>query len=262
MNGQPHRFLTLRALAITTVAVLLTAAMVVLGLWQLGVYDDRQHDDARVKANGPALELADVIGPDDPFPADGAGQPVTVTGRYLPQEQIAVRQVAGRSPQRGFAVVTPLLLDGGSAVLVVRGASADPAAAAPKGTVTVTGVLQPSEATGSALDDRRTADGIRIPALVEGFDEDLFGGYVVRTSSQPADDLPAVSPALPDPSRWAGIRNLVYAVQWWLFAAFVVFMWWRIMADQAREQTLRSPPATGPVPGGEGSAASTDASVR
>ena len=31
--------------------------------------------------------------------------------------------------------------------------------------------------------------------------------------------------------RWAGIRNLVYAVQWWVFAAFVAFMWWRMVSE-------------------------------
>jgi len=35
----------------------------------------------------------------------------------------------------------------------------------------------------------------------------------------------------PDPSRWAGIRNLLYAFQWWLFAGFVAFMWWRVVGD-------------------------------
>jgi hypothetical protein len=42
-----------------------------------------------------------------------------------------------------------------------------------------------------------------------------------------------VPPPLPDPSRWSGIRNLLYACQWWVFAAFVAFMWWRMTDDVA-----------------------------
>ncbi len=45
--------LTSRVVGLTAVALVLVAAMVVLGLWQLGVYDDHQQDECPGQA-GPA----------------------------------------------------------------------------------------------------------------------------------------------------------------------------------------------------------------
>ncbi len=226
MTGSP--FLTARALGLGAVAAVLIAAMVVLGLWQLGVYDDRQRDDARSTLGRAPVALTDVIGPDDAFPSDGVSRPVTVRGRYLADEQFTVRRSATLGVER--AVVSPLEVDDGSIVLVVRG-QGDQAAAPPAGPIDLTGVLEPSDPSGSALDANRATDGIRTAALVQDFDQDLYSGYVVRTESQPADHLTVITPPTPESSRWAGIRNLLYAVQWWLFAAFVAFMWWRIVTE-------------------------------
>jgi cytochrome oxidase assembly protein ShyY1 len=219
-----------RAFGLGLVAAVLMASMVVLGLWQLGVYDDHQQDDARARLDRAPVPLADVLGPDDAFPSDAVSIPVTLTGRYLSDQEFAVH--GSDALGVASAVVTPLALDDGSAVLVVRGA--DGGVPAPSGEVDVTGVLEPSDATGDALDADRVTDGIRIAALVSAVDVDLYAGYVVRTTSDPADASTPVAAPTPDPSRLAGLRNLVYAVQWWVFAAFVAFMWWRIVTEPSR----------------------------
>jgi surfeit locus 1 family protein len=232
LPGEPtkvRRFLTGRALGLAVVAALLMSAMVILGLWQLGVYDEHQRDDARARIQGASVELDRVLGPDQAFPADGIGQPVTVRGRYLADEQMYVRGFEGAD--HTYAVVTPLLVDNGSAILVLRGSRDEPSDVPPRGALTVHAVLEPSQPEGSALGADRVTDGIRVAALVEGFDEDLYSGFVVLLDSTPEDQLAPVQPPLPDPSRWAGIRNLVYALQWWIFAGFVAFMWWRIVVD-------------------------------
>ncbi len=92
-------------------------------------------------------------------------------------------------------------------------------------------MLEPSDSAGSPLDAERVTGGLRIAALVQDFDQDLYAGYVVLTESRPADALAAITPPTPESSRWAGIRNLLYAVQWWLFAGFVAFMWWRVVTE-------------------------------
>ncbi|MFY9914782.1 MAG: SURF1 family protein [Nocardioidaceae bacterium] len=225
-----RQLFTWRALGLGVLALVLIAAMVVLGLWQLGVYDDQQHDNAQSQLARPPVPLDEVLGPDDAFPGSGVARPVTVSGHYLPGEQFEVRDGATLGVAR--AVVTPLATATGSVVLVVRG-QGDPetATSPPQGSVTVTGVLEPSDASGSGLDATRTTDGIRIATLVQYFDRDLYGGYVVRTSSRPVDSLTPVAPPFPQPSRWAGIRNLLYAIQWWVFGGFVAFMWWRIVTE-------------------------------
>ena len=223
------RYLSSRALALGLVAVVLMAAMVTLGLWQLGAYDDRQASDAASQAGRRPVPLDDVMGPDDGFPSDGVGRPVTVTGEFLAAEQLYVEGLPGS--QGRYAVVTPLLTDNGAAVLVVRGSSGEASADVPTGDIEVRGSLEPSTADGGPVDDARVTDGLRVSALVEAVRRDLYGGYVVASEGAATAGLtPAVAPT-PDPSRWAGIRNLLYAFQWWLFAGFVAFMWWRVVGD-------------------------------
>jgi surfeit locus 1 family protein len=223
-----RRYLTLRALGLAAVAGVLMAAMVVLGLWQLGTYDEHQRSDAAAQLAREPAPLDDVLGPDDPFPADGVGRPVTVTGRYLSTEQLYVEGFAGADAR--YAVVTPLVTESGSAILVVRGAANTPAADVPPGEVRVSGVLEPATTEGAELDTDRVTNGLRVSALVSDVSADLYGGYLVSTPESNQGLVP-VRPDRPTPSRWAGARNLVYALQWWLFAAFVAFMWWRVVHD-------------------------------
>jgi cytochrome oxidase assembly protein ShyY1 len=110
---------------------------------------------------------------------------------------------------------------------------------APTGSVRVQGILEPSQDLAAPLDEQRTTNGIQIARLVSAFNNDLYSGYVIATTSDPPDALPAVVVPLPDASFWAGIRNLLYALQWWLFAGFVVFMWWRILRDTDGEDARR-----------------------
>jgi hypothetical protein len=42
---------------------------------------------------------------------------------------------------------------------------------------------------------------------------------------------PAELEALPEPSRFTGVRNLLYAFEWWVFGAFAGFIWWRWRRD-------------------------------
>lgn len=235
---------TARALGLTVVALVLVAVMVALGWWQYGAYDDQRRDDARARLAQPPVPLDDVLGPDGAFPADAVGRPVTLSGRYDADAQIYVR---GLGPAE-YGVAAPLVTATGSAILVVRGAAEGLSAPPPTETVRVEGVLEPSDAEGDALDARRVTDGIRISTLVEGFDRDLYGGYVVLTDSEPREPLAQVPSPAPEPSAWAGIRNLLYAMQWWLFAGFVAFMWWRMVseptADRPDAATVGYPPGS------------------
>jgi surfeit locus 1 family protein len=215
--------------ALTLLAAALVLAMGWLGHWQYTAYDQHQNADADQLLGRAPIPLDEALGPDAPFPAESVSRPVVVSGRYLPDEQFYVRGM-GRSGD--YAVATPVLTGSGAAVIVVRGSTSSVPLDAPTGKVHVTGVLEPSDGTSAPLDQTRTTDGIQIPRLVGDVDEDLYAGYVIATSTLPAEGLPAVAVPTPDASFWAGIRNLLYAVQWWAFAAFVVFMWWRIVRDQ------------------------------
>jgi cytochrome oxidase assembly protein ShyY1 len=112
--------------------------------------------------------------------------------------------------------------------------------------VRVSGILEPSQSGSGALDASRVTTGVRIGALVSDVHPDLYSGYVVLTNSEPVEQLGKIDPPLPDPSRWAGVRNLLYAVQWWIFAAFVAFMWWRIINEDRSELVAPTSERVGP----------------
>jgi surfeit locus 1 family protein len=227
------RLTTPRALALLALALVVMAVMIAMGRWQYGVYDDHQRADAMAVMRRAAVPLDAALGPDQAFPSASVGIPVVVSGRYDRSDQLYVRHLAGSKDK--YAVVTPLLTGSGSAVLVVRGSASATRAPAAPGPVRVVGILEPSQSQPSSIDSRRVTDGLWLPGLVSRVRPDLYSGYVVLTRSDPAEPLARVEPPLPHPSRWAGLRNLLYAVQWWIFAAFVGFMWWRISTDDPAE---------------------------
>jgi len=221
-------------------ALVLVGVAVGLGFWQLGAWQDHRRAQAADLTNAEPLPLADVIGPDDPFPGDRVGQPVTVVGAWVPRGTVYVsgREHEGRD---GFWVVTPLAVgdgDDGAALPVVRGWVADPAEAPapPTGAAEVEAWLQPPQGTGEV--DADPGDDVlpqlRIADVIQHVDQDLYGAYgVART---PGPDLePATLDQLPPVAALTGLRNLLYAIEWWFFGAFAAFIWWRWQRDLETE---------------------------
>lgn len=209
-----------------------------LGLWQYDAWGQRRADAARDLADEPPVALSTVMTGDSPFPGRSLGRPVTFSGTWLGEDTLFVadRDLGDR---RGYWVVTPVLISddtGGSAMPVVRGWSAEPEASVPTGEVDVTGWLQASEGSGPVDEDPQddVIAMMRTASLVEHVDADLYSGYVVarELSTGAAADLEAVTPAsIPEVSGFTALRNLLYAVEWWVFAAFALFIWVRWCRD-------------------------------
>ena len=57
--------------------------------------------------------------------------------------------------------------------------------------------------------------------------------------------LTAVPPAPVDEGGGLGLRNAAYALQWWLFGAFALLLWWRMVrqdaVDEAAQQVSAHP---------------------
>lgn len=235
--------------AVHAFALACLGAACALGVWQLGSWQEQREAAARDLTTGEAVPLTDVMGPDDRFPGADLGRPVTVEGTWVPSGTV---YVANRhdgddgdddGQDMGYWVVTPLAVPAGDdpAMLVVRGWVADPddAPAAPDGEGSVTGWLQPGEGTGE-VDEDPTDDVIpqlRLGNALQHVDQDLYGAYVVMDPERPhtnvADDTlrPASLDALPESGRFTALRNFLYAIQWWVFGAFVVVVWWRHCRD-------------------------------
>lgn len=211
--------------------VVAVAAAVWLGLWQLGAWQAHREADKRDVSSEPAVPLTKLIGPDDPFPGEDLGRPVTFAGTWVPGETLYVahRELHGRD---GYWVVTPVLV-GKSAMPVVRGWSKTATSTPPSGPVQVTGWLQASEGSGPPDDDAHdnVIVSMRVASLVERISTDIYSGYVVAQEMTPTPKAAALEPvtaaSIPEISSFSGLRNLLYAVQWWIFGAFAVFIWWK-----------------------------------
>ena len=93
---------------------------------------------------------------------------------------------------------------------------------------------------------------MRIASVVQHVEVDLYGAYAVADEVVPAtatEGLEPVSPeSVPEVSGTTALRNLLYAVQWWIFAGFAFYIWWRWCRDTLaglREADSRAEDPTG-----------------
>lgn len=236
-------------LALHVLGVAAVTVAVLLGLWQYSAWEAGRELAARDLADAPAVPLDSVLGPDDPYPGDKVGQPVDLSGTWIPASTV---EVTGKTldGQDGRWVVTPVAVcDGGGctdapAVLVVRGFVPEGAnaPAPPAGDVSLTGWLQPGE--GQGLPDPDPTDAVlpelRVASAVQHVDTDLYGGYVI--AEQPTPGLAGVTPAaLPKPDSFTSLRNLFYAGEWWVFGGFAIFLWWRWARDELERVAAVTP---------------------
>lgn len=203
-----------RWLLLTIVAIMLASAFVRLGYWQLA----RAHRDQHSRQSG-VHQLTDVSILGQGLADSNIGATVTATGHYDLAHQFLAQRSGGQT-----WVVTPLLLPDGGALAVVRGLA--PAAAPPPGRVVVTGVIEASEPPGS----QSTRSTINTETLVAAWPYSIHDGFVVLTGQVPPSNLAAAPlPALRKP----GLRtlNLIYAIQWWIFAAFAIGFLFKVVRD-------------------------------
>jgi surfeit locus 1 family protein len=223
------------------------------GLWQLRRLDEKREVIDRYETRS-AMEVAPVeelvgLDSDDAAVAAVALRPVRATGEYLLDEQVTVRNRSYESAP-GHWVLTPLLLDDGTAVVVNRGwvplsvvedlSRADP----PAGRVTVAGALTPSQergrlgatdAAGGRLVDLARAD---IERIATQMDVPVLPAYItLAVQDPPAGGVPTpVEPVAVDEGPHLG-----YSVQWFIFAAIAAggypLILRRVARDRAAEES-------------------------
>ncbi|MFF3328856.1 SURF1 family protein [Streptomyces sp. NPDC002888] len=235
-----YRFLlTPRWWGINVFVLLAIPFCVFMGSWQLSRFESRveDHRTAREQVASdekePARPLTELL----PVDKATSGDQTTATGRYGKQLLVPGRELDGRS---GYYVLTLLRVDGGKALPVVRGwlpGTPDPAKAPapPAGEVTVTGALQASETPGDngvsaqgGLPAGQTA-AISSASLVNLVPYDVYDAWVTLDKGDSGmKAVPASSPADTGLDLKA-FQNLGYTGEWFVFAGFVVFMWFRLL---------------------------------
>ncbi|MER7592998.1 SURF1 family protein [Streptomyces hydrogenans] len=243
-----YRFLrTPRWWGINLFVLLAIPFCVFMGTWQLGKFEDRvdSHQDAERKSatsTPAAAPLASLL----PVDKETSGRATEARGRYGEQFLVPDRELDGKS---GAYVLTLLRTDDGRSLPVVRGwlpAGAE-APAPPSGEVTVVGALQASENQGTK--GVRAAGGlpegqlgmISAASLVNVVDDDVYDAWMTLTDS-PAGLTPVPAAAAAGTGLDAkAFQNLGYTAEWFVFAGFVVFMWFRLLrreAEAARDEAL------------------------
>jgi cytochrome oxidase assembly protein ShyY1 len=215
--------LTRRWLGLIALTAVAAFVMVLLGRWQWSRYEQRSEINARIDASVSAA-------PVDLHNGIPEWTRAKVTGQFDEKLEFIIRNrtVGGRV---GYEIVTPLILQDGSAVLIDRGwlaphpdgpITTPEIPPAPSGPVTITGRVQFTEAD-PRLELREgnwEARRIGVPEIASKLPYKLSPVYLL------ADD--EVTDLVPVPSqRENDWLNLGYAVQWWLFAAgaFVALAW-------------------------------------
>ena len=215
-------------------AMLVSVAITLgLGLWQLGAWSQHRSDAARDLEHQPAVALSRLMTGDSPFPARSVGQPVSFSGHWIGANlYVADRELDGR---RGYWVLTALAVDGTrSAMPVVRGWWPNTQLPAPAGAASVTGWLEASEGTDDVDDDPhdQVIPSVRVASIVEHVDADLYSGFVVAKDIPSQEGISYVKPAAVPGVSWStGVRNLLYAIEWWVFGGFALFVWVRWCRD-------------------------------
>ncbi|MFE6282517.1 SURF1 family protein [Streptomyces sp. NPDC057877] len=235
-----YRFLlTPRWWGINVFVLLAIPFCLFMGSWQLSRFEERvdSHRSATEETTADRHEAARPLDELLPVDKETSGDRTTATGRYGEQLLVPDRDLDGK---RGYYVLTLLRTDSGTALPVVRGwlpGTADPAKAPapPTGEVTVTGALQASENPGEngvsargGLPTGQTA-AISAASLVNLVPYDLYDAWVTLDR---ADSGMTAVPASAPPDTGLDLKafqNLGYTGEWFVFAGFVVFMWFRLL---------------------------------
>lgn len=246
--------LTWRWAALTVVLVAAVVAMVMLGRWQ---WDRSVPAEERAEVDLGAVTAEDLPSVVDVAGTSGAavleaeaGALVRATGTWRADRTLLVadRTLDGR-PGRwvltGLEVAGP---DGPALVPVVRGwLPAEPGSPAqdvdpPEGSgaeVDVVGWLQQSDPLDLPVEIVQPDGVLPLVAsadLANRWPEDLVPGFVVAAptpAQAEATDLELLPGPPAEDTAARDWRNLAYSAQWFVFAAFAVVLWWRMLRDDA-----------------------------
>ncbi|MGH8775542.1 MAG: SURF1 family cytochrome oxidase biogenesis protein [Jiangellaceae bacterium] len=259
------RFLASRQWAVRILAgLVLVAACVRLGMWQLDRNEERSARNAVVEENAHREPVAvdDLLEPGQPVRPDQQWRPVAATGRYDVDHQLVVR-LRPRDGEPGVHVLTPLVTATGAALLVDRGfVPLDGPAAEiptvfppPSGEAEVVGRVRASEEGRGTGGDPATGAVryVDVDEIAATFPYPVYGAWVELIEEQPSL---STAPLTPAPPTLESGPHLSYAIQWFLFACvgvggfvFLVRAESRVRReDQQQQSPLRDHEALG-VPG-------------
>jgi surfeit locus 1 family protein len=225
------------------VVIVVVALFGLAGYWQLSRLDERREHNTFVARR--RAQPVEPIGSLLATPDEAEQRRVRATGRFdIGREVILIGRSSDGRP--GNHILTPLIVEGGRAVIVDRGwvpAEIDrpraDRALPPDGEVEVTGVALPSEGSAPLAAQSK---GDTMPVAVSRIDV----ARIARALPNPAWPLyivlrhqePAQLTDLPQPVKLAALEegpHLAYAIQWFLFIPIALVGYGAIVRREARK---------------------------
>lgn len=231
-------------------ALVLASVFVFLSQWQFSQSEgDAPPPPTKTETVRP---LTETFKPGEPLYKPDADQRVSVDGSFVSGTQL---MIPGRlqDDREGYWVVNAFEVTGAPetagatpVIPVVLGWIADDDAAPPEpdtSTAVVVGRLLPTEAPiAGPIPDGQVAS-LSVAHLVNLWDRPSYSGFVTASDISvqgESADVPAgvervvVGPQPQEtPLNWL---NIFYAIEWFVFAGFAFFLWWRLVADDYRRQ--------------------------
>jgi len=226
--------------ALTVAAMAWGASL--LGQWQFHRLDERRAENRLVARNldRPPVAIDSVLAVGRPARKDDEWREVVVHGTWDDAHTIVVKYQTRDGGAAGVDVVTPLVTDGGGAVLVDRGwlATANVGGTRPDlpsataGPVTVSGWVR-VDGTGGATEVHDLATrAISSRAAAEVLHYPLYGGFLDLHTESPPPAKPLGATELPDDTSEG--PHFFYGLQWWFFGALAVFGFGYLAYDEWR----------------------------
>ncbi|WP_350269390.1 SURF1 family protein [Brevibacterium sp. CBA3109] len=247
--------------------LIMVTCFVGLSAWQV---DRAQHkNDAVESADVGQIEpFNDVMEAQAPMPGILADQRVSLSGHWLPDDQVVVpgRVLDG---DKGYWVVTMFAPDGARlgdsagaaadktiAIPVLRGFTTDEETAmesrAAEGPVTMKAQIGPVEGPmpGNSLPEGQVRS-VSTAQLINLFPDLLtYSGFLIPeeatgdAASIATDGLSFVPPTTTRDEGGFDLQSAGYAIEWLIFAVMALYMWWQLLRDDFVRRRLGSDPDT------------------
>ena len=116
---------------------------------------------------------------------------------------------------------------------MLRGFVTDPTRAGdpPTGTLTLEGGIAPSESPGTTPVGPGEIASVDTSVLVNTWSGDLYNAFLFLATESPGTGPQLTKVPTPVGDTGLNWRNAAYAVQWWVFAAFGLWLWWRMVRE-------------------------------
>lgn len=236
-----------RMLALLVLVLIGAALFSWLGSWQLDRAALRGAAEAeRIAAERIAADprpLDEVIAVGDTFLSEHQLVKVKATGQWGRQVLVPERDVAGTA---AVLIVSELRLDSGAWIAVLRGwlpAAGGPLetlpetvaelAPAPEGGGEVVGFLTGGEESIMGQWPPGVVGSISTAALANEWGGPTYTGFMVVEDAE-LWGLHTMPPPSYAQELGMNLQNLFYAVEWFVFGGFALFVWWRWVRDDAQ----------------------------